>query len=398
MFYQSTHPYSFKALTVCFATVATYAAAAIDVASAADVLPLEATSSVLSDQQWENVDATVEKALAWLAHNQQRDGSFPTLPQGQPGVTSLCLLAFMAHGHLPGEGPYGEQLNRSLNFIVAQQKRSGLIAMLARNEPTISRRVRGDVGTVMAYNHAISSLVLSEAYGVQRSTDSESLSKSIGLALTASLEMQRWPKNSRDQGGWRYVNRHDEYDSDLSITGWELMFLRSAKNAGFTVPQQPIDDAVDYVRRCFDENYGTFEYEISNRDRRSRAMAGAGILALAHAGHHNSHEAQASGEWLLRHGFANYNQLVPFSPGNNQKDRYHYGVFHSCQGMYQLGGKYWEEFFPSAATALVSNQLSNGSWPAEQNMKDGKYGQAYSTSLALLALGAPNQLLPIFQR
>ena len=70
-----------------------------------DPAPLESPSmEVLTSQEWERVDESVDRALAWLASQQQRDGSFPTLPHGQPAVTSLCVLAFMAHGHLPGEG------------------------------------------------------------------------------------------------------------------------------------------------------------------------------------------------------------------------------------------------------------------------------------------------------
>jgi hypothetical protein len=34
------------------------------------------------------------------------------------------------------------------------------------------------------------------------------------------------------------------------------MSLRSAKNAGFDVPKATIDDAVAYVRRCFQPKYG----------------------------------------------------------------------------------------------------------------------------------------------
>ena len=71
--------------------------------------------------------------------------------------------------------------------------------------------------------------------------------------------MQRWPKDqAEDRGGWRYIDDDGTCDSDLSITGWELMFLRSARNAGFDVPKQPIDDAVAYVRRCFAAEHGTF--------------------------------------------------------------------------------------------------------------------------------------------
>ena len=97
--------------------------------------------------------------------------------------------------------------------------------------------------------------------------------------------MQRWPKDrADDRGGWRYIDdggTNSEYDSDLSITGWQLMFLRSARNAGFNVPKQPIDDAVGYIRRCYSQQHDVFEYVTGDDDDRSRAMAGAGILALA---------------------------------------------------------------------------------------------------------------------
>src|SRR5215204_99375 len=65
---------------------------------------------VLSTDEWNRVDAAVERTLTWLAAQQRPDGSFPTLDTGQPAVTSLCVLAFMAHGHMPGHGPYGGRL------------------------------------------------------------------------------------------------------------------------------------------------------------------------------------------------------------------------------------------------------------------------------------------------
>src|SRR6185295_5558341 len=133
-----------------------------------------------------------------------------------------------------------------------------------------------------------------------------------------------------DQGGWRYITDDGLNDSDLSITGWQLMFLRSARNAGFDVPKKSIDDAIEYVRRTFDKRFGSFSYTIGPNPSHGRAMAGAGILALAHAGFHNSTEAQRAGQWLLNNSFDQYN-------GNNGMlvDRYHYSLFNACQAMYQ---------------------------------------------------------------
>jgi hypothetical protein len=176
------------------------------------------------------------------------------------------------------------------------------------------------------------------------------------------------------------------------------MFLRSARNAGFDVPSQSIDDAVNYIRDCYDQDRGTFQYINDTHESRSRGMAGAGILALAHAGFHNSIEAEKTGEFLLRQRFTQYNNIEAFGQSAWQHDRYHYAVFNCCQGMYQLGGRYWREFFPPVVSTLVANQQRDGSWAADAHVSDGKFGNAYTTALVVISLGAPNQLMPIFQR
>jgi hypothetical protein len=122
-------------------------------------------------------------------------------------------------------------------------------------------------------------------------------------------------------------------------------------------------------------------------------MAGHGILALGHAGFHNSVEAQQTGQWLMRHGFENYNDNLGLNG-----DRYHYSLFTCCQGLYQLGSPYWERFFPPVVTTLLAAQQPQGSWEAESEQRDRPYGNSYTTALVVLALGAPNQFLPIFQR
>jgi hypothetical protein len=214
--------------------------------------------------------------------------------------------------------------------------------------------------------------------------------------------MQRWIKSpAEDQGGWRYVGTPvNGRDSDLSVTGWELMFLRSARNDGFNVPKKSIDDAVGYIRRCYSKDRSTFVYMLNkgNSDLRSRAMAGAGVLALAHAGLHGTPEAKNAADWLQQYSFADYNRVEPFGRPIFPIDRYHYSLFNSCQAMYQMGGKYWVQFFPRTVRALLANQQPDGSWPAESHKNDAQFGNCYTTALVVLSLGAPNQFLPVFQR
>lgn len=353
---------------------------------------------VLTEGEWRQVDGAIDGALVWLASQQKSDGSLPTIAIGQPAVTSLGAMAFLSRGHLPGLGPYGRNLDDALDYVLASQRENGLLARVGFDGPIVRRSMEHDAGVAGTYNHAISGLMLSEAYAMSPGGEREPpLREAIRKALDVTLTMQKWPKQlAADHGGWRYLRQHDKNDSDLSVVSWHLMFLRSAKNAGFDVPDEAIDDAVAYVLRCYNRGYGTFEYNIGPEDRRTRAMAGVGILALAHAGRHDRAEAISAADWVLQHGFTNYNNLARFSQSYSS-DRYHYGVFYCCQAMYQIGGRHWAQFFPPTARTLVANQNADGSWDAE-GRHDENYGRAYTTSLVVLALGAPNQLLPIYQR
>ena len=364
--------------------------------------PLDAPDTrVLDDTQWKELDASVERGLAWLATQQKPDGSFKSLESGQPAITSLCLMAFMAQGENPADGKYQQRLVTAVDFIADQQKRNGLIATTAPNAVPIPRVGFGkEIGSPSVYNHAISALALCEAYGQCTPEQAERLTPIIEKAIAATVEMQNWgPKQKHNVGGWRYLDmRWPGKYSDLSVTGWQLMFLRSAKNAGFDVPEKSIEAAVRYVENCFikKEDRQVHAYLANNSRACTRAMAGAGVLALAHAGKNDSKEARASGEWILKHDFKEYNKDTPPYGATSWQDRYHYGSVLCSQAMFQLGGKYWKEFFPPLVETLLANQQADGAWPPEKN--ESEYGSCYSTSLSILSLSVPNQMLPIFQR
>ena len=48
--------------------------------------------------------------------------------------------------------------------------------------------------------------------------------------------------------GWRYAYPDSPAaTSDLSVTGWALMFYRSARNAEFVVPKEYVDEGLDFA-------------------------------------------------------------------------------------------------------------------------------------------------------
>src|SRR5438552_3242411 len=84
-------------------------------------------AEALPPGKWREVEAAVDRGLAFLAWHQAADGSFATIRSGQPGVTSLSVMAFLSRGHQPGVRPYGDQLNRAIDFVLASQMPDGLL-------------------------------------------------------------------------------------------------------------------------------------------------------------------------------------------------------------------------------------------------------------------------------
>jgi hypothetical protein len=351
-------------------------------------------AAVLTPAAWKQVENAIDRALAWMASRQGSNGAFQTVDQGQPGVTSLCTLAFLSRGHTPGRGSNGDAVNRGIDFVLSCQMTNGLFSYQTPGPVHQNRRA----SHTAIYNHAISGLMLGEVYGQVSGPRGKAVRQAIERALRFSRQLQVRSKRPVDKGGWRYVPVYDSgVDSDLSVTGWQLMFLRSARNAEFDVPQGYVDEAVEYVRRLWDPASGAFCYQI-NVDPRvgpriTRGMTGAGILCLSMAGKHETVMARSAGDWLLAHPFRFFGQVVP---GND--DRFFYSGCYCSQAMAQLGGHYWEKFFPVLVKVLLDSQAPDGSWPEEPGSGDYIFGNDYTTALAVLSLTPPYQLLPVYQR
>ncbi len=340
-------------------------------------------SRVLTEAQWAELDQATDRALRWMASQQQPDGSFQGPDSGQPGITSLCVMAFVSRGHLPGQGPYGKHLNRAVTFILSCQRQDGLFTKVQRLPPFGATNNAGHAAT---YNHAIAGLILSELHGM--TDDEQRLVPAIDRALAMTCQLQDRPKSRPvEQGGWRYW---DYSDADLSITSWQLMFLRSARNAGFDVASERIDRAIQYVHRCYKKDHHYFLYT-DNENSHSRAMTGAGILALVHGGKYDDQVAQRAGDYLLARPYTLY------LTDEADEGYFHYGVFYTVSAMYMLGGRHWQQFFPQTVHLLLQHQHEEGHWQAEPNHCN-YFGNIYTTALVVTALNIPNQLLPIIQR
>jgi hypothetical protein len=343
--------------------------------------------TVLTPEEWSRLDHAVDRGVNFIARSQVRDGSFPTVYDGQPGITSLCVLALLARGHQPGKGPYGAQIDRAIDYVLDIQDPN--VGSIFPERFSGGRAPRSFSGN---YNHGISGVMLAEVYGMTNAPRHERLREAVMRALRYTRSQQVRPKSNPDEnGGWRYVHIQAGNDADLSITAWQLMFLRSARNAEFNVPEEWIKEAMGYVQRSFDVNERGFVYALSGDERYcSRGMVGAGIVCLELGGQHGSETSREAGNWILHHSFDSYNNSW------HPEDRYHYSAFYCSQAMFQLGGDAWRRFFPGFLRVLADAQHADGSWDLDRG--DQKYGNVYTTALVVLSLATPYQLLPIYQR
>jgi hypothetical protein len=353
-------------------------------------IPAKSLAAVLPAAEWAQVESSVDRGLAWMAAQQRDDGSFPSVGQGQPAVTSLCVMAFLSRGHQPGYGPYGAQMEKAIDFVVSCQMPDGLFSYQTPEEG----HVNNGASHTAVYNHAIAGLMLGEVYGHVTGQRMKAVKGAIGKALLFTKELQLRSKPVYDTGGWRYLRIYSAgNDSDLSVTSWQLMFLRSARNAEFDVPQKYIDAAMGYVHRCWDPAQGMFDYELreGGAPNPGRGMTGAGILSLSLAGQHQTPMALAAGDWLLAHPFGGVGEVY------GTLDRSIYSMYYCSQAAMQLGGRYWQGIFPPIVHALMTAQHSDGSWPQESG-GDSLFGRCYSSAMAVLALTPAYQILPVYQR
>lgn len=316
------------------------------------------------------MDRAVERALVFLHNTQnQADGSWTAGRGGRNvAITSLAVMAFLSAGHVPGEGKYGKTIERGVRWVLKAQQPNGLLA--SENNHAM-------------YHHGIATLMLAEVAGMTDGALGKEIRKALEKAVGVILKAQR--TQPVHKGGWRYSIQH--YDgSDISVTGWQIMALRAAKNLGCDVPVLTIERAVDYVQRCQDPRTGGFRY--MPHAGVTVPCTGTSILALELCGkdRHRSDEALRGGAFLIR------SENLPRWGGHH----FSYSIYYGAQATFQLGGNYWSTYRPRLHQVLLRHQSSSGSWTGSGY--DSVFGPNYCTAMAVLALSVEYRFLPIYQR
>lgn len=305
------------------------------------------------------VEAAIQRGIAYLAKQQTKDGGFgQQYPVGSAGI---ALLAFLTNGHLPEKGEFGAQVTKAVEFL------------LKRRDPHT-----GYMGQSM-YEHGFATLALADVWGEYNDEDNE-LEQALEQAVQLCVSAQN------KEGGWRYSPGSS--DSDLSVVASVVQALRASREAFFAVPEEVMNKAALYVRRCQTRD-GGFAYQAGSGPGTGSgsgvARTGGGLMALMACGLTTTPDVRKGMEFLVKR---------PQLEGSWAS----YGAYYCVLAMYQgrtLNPRYWTDWYPKMQTQILRAQRKDGSFVFSGGHGT---GSVVDSGFAIIALGIQKGYLPLFQR
>jgi len=310
----------------------------------------------------------VKLALRWLAEHQMPDGGWtfdhprcPTcqgkcdgagkLAEARNGATAMALLPFLGAGQTHKEGEYRDVVGRGLYFLgnsmKVDQKKGG-----SWHEPG---------GTM--YSHGLAAIVMCEAYGM---TQDPQLRAPAQACVNYIVNTQ-----DRVTGGWGYGGP----GRDTSVSGWQIMALKSAHMAYLHVPPQTvkgIDHFLNLVQADSGASYGYRE------PGRGAATTAVGVLMRMYMGWGSEHPALERAREKMAKDGPSLNNL--------------YRDYYAAQFMFQATGAkgdQWDKWNTKMRDGLVQMQSKSGHMTGSWKLAGGHGGHGgriLSTCFATLIL------------
>jgi hypothetical protein len=335
-------------------------------------------------------EAAVAKGLCWLALHQAANGSwsldqFPLCARTELNSTkyfndnstgrgmkndiagtAFDLLPFLAAGitHKPSgkkqDDVYVRTVSRGISFLVSKQNREG-----------------GFEGSGSLYGHGLATIALCEAYALTRDPN---LRRPAQLAINYLVFAQDPLK-----GGWRYTPRGG---SDTSVTGWQVIALKTGQLAGLTVPAGTLRGAGKWLNSCETQDGGGFGY---TDNRETPTLTAVGLLCRLYLG------AQPDNA-KLKNGIDKLKKSPPQAQQNIYREYY------VTQTLYHVGGDAWDWWNKGAdqkkgmREILIDRQGMDGSWDPRGDHFSAQGGRIMQTSLSLLTLQVYYRYPPLHQR
>lgn len=341
----------------------------------------------------------VERGLAWLAAHQHPDGAWRFDLEECPGcngacgdsgffdsstaATGLALLTFLGAGYTHEQGPYQSEVQQGIYYLTENLSITSLGGDLRDKNygvrrvegiPTLVEQVQGRGDNM--YSHGIAALALTEAYAM--SNDPE-------LKAPAQLAVDFIVNAQFDDGGWRYRPATESAGpGDMTVTGWQVMALKSGALAGLNIPYDTwlrLDGFLDDIQTS-----GGSQYRYVRRGEETRSTTAIGLLCRMFRHWPRDHRPLVKGLRLL---------------GRQQPENNHiYYNYYASQVLHHAGGPAWKRWNQQMRDYLLETQArvghEAGSWYFnEPHSSHG--GRIYTTALAIMTLEVYYRYMPLYQ-
>ncbi len=326
----------------------------------------------------EATETAVRKGLAWLARNQRHNGSWSLAGPYTSGVlanmddevsaTAMALLAFQGDGNTPEDGKYKLNVAKGWNWLLKQQDADGCFF----HNGGLNHRF---------YTHGQCGIAICELYGMTKDSKyREPAQRAIDYCVRTQSPL----------GGWRYEPNSET--SDVSVTGWVVMALQSAKMAGLKVPYETLHHVERYLNSVAQYDGSRYPYQLGGPVLAS--MTAEALLMREYLGWKRDDPRLVSGmEWLTSR-----ENLVDY---NNNRNVYYW--YYATQAAHHIEGDYWKRWNGVMRQEVPAHQVprgkEGGSWDPNRPTEDqwGNHGgRLYVTCLSIYMLEVYYRHLPLY--
>ena len=323
-------------------------------------------------------------ALEWLEKAQERDGSWngKSWDGAQPyavGMTGLSLLAYLGAGYTHSRGQFKTTVGSGLRWLESRQ------------------RPDGSFPWTTFYEQGIATMAVCEAYAM---THSRRVGRMAQRAVDYICRVQP------EHGGFRYSGPVARGEGDMSVTGWQIMAIKSALCSDLAVPPQALERSRVFLRNAL-RKYGTSSYIVSSPAQGSLAMTAAGTFCRMLLGKEGAWDDEIRQATTLLLSKETEGGKVIYGGATKQLVRDLYYTYYSSLAMFQAGPEFWkvwrDSYMEPLRTAMVRHKLDEhgrfvrGSWDPAKCRWGKAGGRIYATAMAVLSLEVPFRYLRIYR-
>jgi hypothetical protein len=297
--------------------------------------------------------------------------------QADTAGTGLALLCFLGAGYTHTDDKYRDTVAAGVAHLIANQKANGDL-------------FAGGSRYVWFYSHGIAAIALCEAYGMTRDPE---LREPAQRALDFIIASQH-----PTYGGWRYTPLAS---TDTSVSGWQMMALKSGELAGLSVPQETYERVTRWLDGAQSLGGAQYSYrpesQIAHQRNPSLAMTAEGLLMRLYSGWDRTHPQVVAGTEHLRQNLPGVGtRALPL------RDSYYW--YYATQVMFQVQGEAWQAWNDRLRNLLINSQVQSGplagSWDPRGAVPDRwglEGGRLYVTAMHLLMLEVYYRNLPLYK-